>query len=246
MRAIWNITSSKPLAEPVFEGGGRVRTLAVRRSPSARTMRLVVDPRGGEVRLTLPRRASLAEAFRWAETKRGWVAAQLAKLPEGRPIEPGMRFVLAGEEIVLDWAERHPRKPALLDGSLRVGGPRDQLSPRLLRWLKAEAKRLLESETREIAALAERPIARVGVGDPVSRWGSCSPSGDIRYSWRLILAPQHVRRATVAHEVTHLVHMNHSREFHRLAAALNGADPSPARRWLRANGAALHWFGRDR
>lgn len=242
MRAIWNITSSKPLAEPIFDG----RPLAVRRSPSARTMRLVVDPRGGEVRLTLPRRASLAEAFKWAETKRGWVAAQLAKLPDGQPIEPGMSFSFAGQDVTLDWAATHPRKPVLIGDTVRVGGPRDQLPARLLRWIKAEAKALLEAETREIALLAGKPVARVGVGDPVSRWGSCSPSGDIRYSWRLILAPEHVRRATVAHEVAHLVHMNHGREFHRLAAQLHGADPSPARRWLRANGAALHWFGRDR
>ena len=242
MRAIWNITSSKPRAEPVFDG----RPLTVRRSPTARTMRLVVDPRGGEVRLTLPRRASLTEAYKWAETKRGWIVAQLAQLPERQPIEPGTRFLFAGKEIVVDWAERHPRKPVLLGEMLRVGGPREQLSPRVLRWLKAEAKGLLDAETREIAARAGKPVARVGVGDPVSRWGSCSPSGDIRYSWRLILAPDHVRRATVAHEVAHLVHMNHGYEFHRLAAELYGADPAPARRWLRAHGAALHWFGCDR
>lgn len=209
-------------------------------------MRLIVDPRGGEVRLTLPRRASLTEALKWAETKRGWVAAQLAKLPQAQPIEPGMRFVFAGQDVMLDWVATHPRKPVMIGHSLRVGGPRDQLAARLLRWIKAEAKILLDAETREIAARTGIAVVRVGVGDPVSRWGSCSPSGDIRYSWRLILAPDDVRRATVAHEVAHLVHMNHGREFHRLAAELHGADPSPARRWLRANGAALHWFGRDR
>lgn len=246
MRAIWNITSSKTPAEPVFEGGGHVRALTVRRSPQARTMRLVVDPRGGEVRLTLPRRASLAEAFKWAETKRGWVSAQLACLPKGQPVEPGMRFLFAGRDVTLDWTERYPRTPMLNGETLRAGGPRDQLSARLLRWLRAEARRLLEAETREIAALAGRPVARVGVGDPVSRWGSCSPSGDVRYSWRLILAPTDVRRATVAHEVAHLVHMNHGREFHRLAAELHGSNPMPARRWLREHGATLHWFGRER
>ncbi|HVJ02987.1 MAG TPA: M48 family metallopeptidase, partial [Sphingomonas sp.] len=84
----------------------------------------------------------------------------------------------------------------------------------------------------------------VSIGDPRGRWGSCASSGAIRYSWRLILAPQHVRRATVAHEVAHRIHMNHSPAFHRLVALLYEADPTPAREWLRRNGAMLHRVGR--
>ena len=83
---------------------------------------------------------------------------------------------------------------------------------------------------------------RVGVGDPRSRWGSCASSGAIRYSWRLILAPPDVRRATVAHELAHLLHMDHSAAFHAAHARILGADPRPARAWLRANGAGLHRY----
>jgi predicted metal-dependent hydrolase len=115
---------------------------------------------------------------------------------------------------------------------------------RLLRWLRASAKDILEADTREIAATQSITIASVSVGDPKARWGSCTSSGDIRYSWRLILAPAYVRRATVAHEVAHRIHMDHSRAFHRLAATLYGGDPSPAREWLRRHGARLYWFGR--
>ncbi|MDP8994550.1 MAG: M48 family metallopeptidase, partial [Pseudomonadota bacterium] len=85
---------------------------------------------------------------------------------------------------------------------------------------------------------------RVAVGDPISRWGSCSSSAAIRYSWRLILAPDWVRRATVAHEAAHLVHMNHGPAFHALVGELLGEDPRPAWLWLRREGAALHRIGR--
>lgn len=244
MRAIWNIISSTSASEPVFSGGGQVRPLTLVRSPSARQMRLMVNPRDGSVRLTLPRRAALAEAYRWTETKRSWIEAQLAALPEPQPIVPGMIVPFAGERITLDWDVGHPRKPLLLDGALRVGGPLASLDGRLLRWLKAEARALLETESLGYAAQIGVTLGRIGVGDPVSRWGSCAASGDIRYSWRLILAPATVRRATVAHEVAHRVHMNHGRAFHALVAELYGEDPAPARRWLRAHGAGLHWFGR--
>ncbi len=205
----------------------------------------MVDPRDGTVRLTLPTRAALRHALAWAETKRGWIEAQLANLPGAQPVEPGMRLAIGGRCVTLDWASAYPRTPAIVGQYLRMGGPADGLAIRLERWLKREAKLLLSSETREYAAKLGVTVARVGVGDPVSRWGSCAASGDIRYSWRLILAPTFVRRATVAHEVAHRVHMNHSREFHRLVETLLGDDPAPARDWLKANGAALHWFGRD-
>lgn len=244
MRAIWNFISSMPQVEPVFSGGGHVRPLTLVRSARARQMRLVVSPRDGSVRLTVPHRAGIAEASRWAETKRGWIEAQLAALPTPKPIVPGMTLPLAGETVMLDWAECYPRKPRLTDTALRIGGPLLSLESRLLRWLKSEARMLLEAESQDFAARIGVTLGRIGVGDPVSRWGSCAASGDIRYSWRLILAPAHVRRATVAHEVAHRIHMNHSRQFHALVAEIFGEDPAPARHWLRAHGAALHWFGR--
>jgi predicted metal-dependent hydrolase len=228
----------------VFTGGGREQALVVIRRRGAKGMRLSIDPRDASVRLSLPLRAPLRPALAWAAEKRAWIEAELAKMPRGEPILPGMRLTVAGEDVVLDWCQSNPRNPALGFGMLRVGGPIEQMPSRVLRFLKRHALETLACETRDLAAAHNIVIAKVGVGDPKSRWGSCASSGDIRYSWRLILTPSHVRLATVAHEVAHRVHMNHSREFHALVAQLHGADPSPARRWLRANGTALHWFGR--
>lgn len=233
------------MTDPHFQGGVHRRGLTVLRSPRARRMRLAIDPRDGSVRLTLPGRAALDHGLDWAETKRGWIEAQLARLPAAMPIINGMHFECAGESLVLDWSEAHPRAPLRCGGRLKIGGPPDRLQPRLLRWLKAEACALLADETQEFAAKAGVTVLSVGVGDPVSRWGSCAASGQIRYSWRLILAPSYVRRATVAHEVAHRIHMNHSAAFHAQVRAILGEDPAPARVWLRSHGAALHWFGRS-
>ena len=207
-------------------------------------MRLMVDPRSGEVKLTIPKRGALAPAMKWAATKQGWIDAQLAKLPQAQPIANGTTFFVAGEELQIDWSEVYPRAPTRIRETLRVGGPLEGLPARVIRWLKREAKMLLDTETRDYASKIGVSIANVGVGDSVSRWGSCAASGDIRYSWRLILAPDHVRRATVAHEVAHRVYMNHGPAFHGLVADIFEGDPAAARAWLRANGTSLHWFGR--
>lgn len=227
----------------MFEGGGRRRALVVRRHRGARGLRLRVDPRDGRVLLTLPARGSLARALRWAEEKRDWVEAELARIPAPRPILPGAAIPFRGEELPLDWRAERPRRVRLAEGRIVAGGPESELANRVLRWLKAQARSRLTEETHAVAARAGVAVSRVGVGDPRSRWGSCSSSGAIRYSWRLVMAPDRVLGATVAHEVAHRIHMHHGPEFHALVAELFGADPAPERRWLRDHGPSLYWIG---
>lgn len=191
----------------------------------------------------MPRRVSRRRALAWASEYRQWIEHALADIPPSRVFAPGEHVPIHGEPYEIDWDAARPRKIRLERGRLLCGGPLEGLDRRILRWLKAEALALLTLETREFAEKAGARLAGVGVGDPVSRWGSCSSRGAIRYNWRLILAPDFVRRATVAHEVAHLVHLNHGPAFHALVAEILGADPRPARAWLKREGAALHLIG---
>lgn len=212
-------------------------------SPRARKLRLSVDPRTRSVLLTVPRRVSRRRALEWASEHRQWIEKALADIPPAQGFAPGETVPIHGEPYVIDWEASRPRRIRLEAGRLICGGPLEGLDRRILRWLKAEALAVLTRETRDYAGKADVPVASVGIGDPVSRWGSCSSRGAIRYSWRLIMAPESVRRATVAHEVAHLVHLNHGPDFHALVAEIFGADPKPARTWLRREGAALHRIG---
>ena len=218
--------------------------VTVRVSPRARRMRLHVDPRTRAVLLTVPRRVSQRRALAWAAGHRDWVEAALAAIPDRTPIAPGSFIPLHGRLRTIDWDPCRPRRIEVEPERLVAGGPIEGLEARVLRWLRAQALELLTAETRELALKADVKVTRIGVGDPTSRWGSCSASGAIRYSWRLIMAPDFVRRATVAHEVAHLVHLNHGPRFHALVERLHGEDPRPARRWLGREGAGLHRIGR--
>jgi predicted metal-dependent hydrolase len=209
----------------------------------ARRMTLRLERQKQAVALTLPPHVSLTKGLAWAKTKSCWIAEQLDQRPPGRMIEPGMTISVGGEDLVLDWSPSHRRTVQRIGDRPYVGGPNDLLGARVIRWLRAEARCILTRETQELAARAGVTVAQIGVGDPVSRWGSCAANGAIRYSWRLVLAPYDVMIATVAHEVAHRIHMNHSREFHTLVATILGKDPSPSRLWLRRNGAMLHGFG---
>jgi predicted metal-dependent hydrolase len=219
--------------------------IEVVRHARARKARLSVDPVSGRVRLTLPPRAPVKKALIWATEHQPWIDAQRARLPQPRPFAPGAVIPLGDAAVTIDWDAARPRKVALAGDLLICGGPREGLSRRIELWLKRAALELLSEETAACAERAGVTVAGVSIGDPKGRWGSCASSGTIRYSWRLLFAPDVVRRSTVAHEVAHRVHMNHGPAFHALASALDDGDPATSRAWLRRNGAGLHWFGRD-
>lgn len=215
------------------------------RHPRARRARLTFDPASGRARLVLPVRAALKPALAWARGKTDWIDEQRAALPLPLPFAPGAVIEVADERLELCW-RRGSRRVLLREGDRLVAeGPPETLPRRVEAWLKRASLDLLARETAEFAAAAGVSVAQVKIGDPRGRWGSCSGGGVIRYSWRLLLAPGWVRRATVAHEVAHRVHMNHGPAFHALVRALLGTDPTPARAWLRTHGARLHWIGRS-
>jgi hypothetical protein len=244
MRAISSTTSSIVTSELVFRGGGTSAALRLTVSPTARKLRLKVDTRTGAVLLTVPRRVSQRKALEWAAGHRAWIETQLARIVPAERIGPGATVPLHDRPHLVEWAADRSRVVRLAEGRIVAGGPLEGLEGRILRWMKRYALDLLSRETAEYAAKAGVSVSRVAVGDPLSRWGSCSSSGAIRYSWRLILAPDHVRRATVAHEVAHRVHMHHGPEFHALVEQLYEGDPASARAWLRRNGASLHRIAR--
>jgi predicted metal-dependent hydrolase len=222
-----------------------IEGVEVVRNARARRARLSVDPASGRVRLTLPRRAALGQYAKWVEDHRDWIDTQRARLPQPRPFVDGAAIPLGDDLLTIDWDETRQRTIRREGERLMCGGPPEALARRVEAWLKREAKRLLAEETAYYAAKAGVTVDSVSIGDPKGRWGSCTSSGRIRYSWRLILAPSHVRRSTVAHEVAHRIHLNHSPAFHALADSLFEGDPKPSRAWFRANGASLHWYGRE-
>ena len=215
------------------------------RHPRARRARLVFDQASGQARLVVPARGAIGPALAWARDKAHWIAEQRATLPQPLPFVPGAILDVADEPLTIRWTPG-PRRTLVRDrDELVAEGPIETLPRRVEAWLRRAALDLLARETEEFAAKAGVLVTKVTVADPRGRWGSCSSTGAIRYSWRLILAPGWVRRATVAHEVAHRVHMNHGAAFHALVAQLLGEDPSTARAWLRQEGARLHWVGRS-
>lgn len=210
----------------------------------ARRLRLRLDERRRLLKLTGPLRMNRSKALAWAAEQSAWVRAQIAGIPPGEPFVPGALIPIEGADVRLEWAEREPRAPRLEHGRLVCGGPLEGFDRRIELFLKRRALQTLSRETAEIAGNAGVKLRSVAVGDAQTRWGSCSSEGRIRYSWRLILAPPEARLYVVAHEVAHLVHLDHGPEFRALEKRLFGRDVRAARALLRGCGQRLKRIGR--
>jgi hypothetical protein len=220
--------------------------IEIRRLKSARRLRLRFDEAAGALKLTCPWRTSRRSALKWALDQRDWIETQIARAEPPEPFVPGAIIPLEGAEVRIAWEEGWPRTPVLGTGELRCGGPESAVPRRIEAFLKRRARDVMSNDIVEFAALAEATPRSVSIGDAVTRWGSCSSRGAIRMSWRLILAPPEVRRYVAAHEVAHLVHLNHGAEFKALEARLFGPGVSAAKASLRRIGPRLRRLGLGR
>jgi predicted metal-dependent hydrolase len=226
--------------EPSVTVGERVLPLAIRRHPRATRLTMRLAPDGSEVRITLPRWGRTLDALVFVRSRTEWLESQLAAVPAAAPPAPGATLAYRGERLPIEWVPRLARKPALGEASIRLGGPEETVPARLRRWLEAEALRLLGEDLAHYCSLAGTPVPSLRLSRAQRRWGSCSGKGCIRINWRLIQAPDAVRRSVVAHEVAHLVHFDHSPAFHALLAGLFEGDLEAADRWLRHEGRSLY------
>jgi predicted metal-dependent hydrolase len=225
---------------------GETYAVRLRRHSQARRYTLRIHAASREVVLTMPPRGSARQATEFAQKHGAWIAARMRRLPDAAPFAHGSIVPLRGVEHRIDhrpgargaaWIEAGADIPLLC---VAGGGPH---VPRRVRdYLKREARRDLETASRAVGKALGVSIRRVSVRDQSSRWGSCSTSGVLSYSWRLILAPSFVLGYLAAHEVAHLVEMNHSRRFWQLVEGIC-PDMRRAKAWLDAYGADLHRYG---
>ena len=212
--------------------------LELRESLRARRMTLRLDPARGLVQVVVPAGLAEAEAVRFAGRHVGWVKARLAKLPPAQPFAEGAHISVLGRDHIIRH-EAFTRGIGVREGGeIRVGGPIEHLPRRVRALLIAEARLLLAERARSLAALLGAKVRAVTVRDTRSRWGSCSSTGRLSFSWRLMLTPEPIFHYVVAHEVAHLCEMNHSPRFWALVARLS-PEASSGRVWLRAHGPAL-------
>ena len=226
------------------ELGGQDVPLDIQVNKRARNISVRVDERTGGVGLVLPRFVSRAEGLAFVREKTHWILRQLRDLPPRVPFEDGAVIPILGENYVIIHRPRE-RGTVWVEAAQRtinVTGEAPHVQRRVTDWLKKEARKEISARADAAAATLGKRILKIQIRDTRSRWGSCSEEARLSFSWRLMMAPENVLAYVVAHEVAHLVELNHSNQFWRLVDRLCPGN-EPAKYWLKRYGAALHRFG---
>jgi hypothetical protein len=233
-----------------LEVQGIAAPVEVRRHAGARRLTLRVSKTRRAVVMTVPVECRLDEAGRFLKNHLDWVRDRLGRVPEPVPFVDGARIPLRGREHRICFSGTGRGRPVVsVDTSARtprlhVTGRIEHAPRRLHDWLGLQARADLDERVAFHARKLGVRARRIGLRDQTSRWGSCSASGLLSFSWRLILAPSFVLDYVAAHEVAHLVEMNHGARFWKLVADCV-PDLDEAKRWLRHEGSELHRYGVD-
>jgi predicted metal-dependent hydrolase len=229
---------------PAIEVGGRTLPIAIRRHARARRLTMRLAPDGSEVRITLPTWGRTRDALAFARARSEWIARQVDKVPARVAVTDGAQIAYRGSPLRIRWDAKAGRKPVAADAALHVGGPVQGLEARVRRWLEAQALRLCADDLAFYCQRGDLPRPDLRLSRAQRRWGSCSGNNRsgrcIRINWRLVMAPDHVRRSVVAHEVAHLVHFDHSPAFHALLGDLFEGHLAEADGWLKREGRSLY------
>jgi predicted metal-dependent hydrolase len=237
-------------AEPstlLVKHGSQIYSVRLRRHRRARRYTLRIHPTDREAILTMPPRGTIAEAKDFARLHGGWIAARLGRLPKAAPFVAGTLVPLRGvaHRIVHRAGERGTVWTETRDSGdkiICVAGGAEHMERRVLDYLKREARKDLQKASLAYADELGVRVKRVSIRDQSSRWGSCTAAGSLSFSWRLILAPAFVLDYLAAHEVAHLVEMNHSARFWRVVAKVC-PSVERAKSWLDTHGNDLHRYG---
>jgi predicted metal-dependent hydrolase len=237
-------------AEPhtlAVKHGSQIFSVRLRRHRRARRYTLRIHPSDREAILTMPPRGSLIDAKEFAQRHGAWIAARLGRLPKAAPFQAGTLVPLRGiaHKIVHRAGSRGTVWTEVRDSGekiLCVAGGAEHIDRRVHDFLKREARADLQKASLNYAATLGVKVKRLSIRDQSSRWGSCTSAGSLSFSWRLILAPAFVLDYLAAHEVAHLVEMNHSAKFWRVVAKICPATER-AKAWLDTHGNDLHRYG---
>ena len=222
---------------------GRSVPILLRKSKRARKITLRVDPTAGGTNIVMPTWASFEQAIDFARSHEVWITNRLASMPQPVPFVLGARIPVEGIEVEI--RSHDERKPAILtEDALYFSGDPEHIPRRTTDWLRKRAKMRLSEAVKTYEKILNVRASRIAVRDTVSRWGSCSSSKTLSFSWRLILAPPEILEYVAAHETAHLIEMNHSSRFWALVDQCV-PDRQRPENWLRSKGPLLHGYGRN-
>jgi len=221
----------------------------VKRTNRKKTASIKIEQ--GVVQVIVPQNLPQKEIDDLLKQKSDWIRKKLIiqqSVPVSKPKEfvSGESFTYLGRNYRLKVLTGQLQPVKLKQGYLQVTVPVEQKSDQALirkllqDWYLDRASKKLEQKTVKYAQQIGVQPSKIRVREYKSRWGSCSVRGEVSYNWRIIISPNPVVDYVVVHELCHLIHHNHSKQYWNQVRSIV-PDYQSKRDWLKTNAGLLDW-----
>lgn len=223
-------------------GGSEIRVSFV---PNARAKRLSLklDPYANEAKVTVPPYSSFAEAHDFLSQYHQWLAQKINSRGQKIPFSKDISIPILGQQYKISYEQADQPRVTLEDKEIFVQGFDEVVIAGLVKdWLRRFIYEKLHHHSQTYASQIGKKVKGVTLKEMKSRWGSCSASGNLVYNWRLVFAPYESMQYVCAHEVAHILEMNHSKNFWKIVESLY-PNYKPHQQWLKKNSHQLFMYG---
>ena len=210
----------------------------LRKNSNSRRITLRISALDGKTTITGPSYLDFNEFKKFAESKKSWLKSKRKCFEPPIFVSEGTKIPIVGIDTKVSISDvREPKKV----GSILFVSEEKPVSTQVKKYLKEICRIHLDYMCKEFAERLGSKFHKITLRDTRSRWGSCSNDAKLMFSWRLVMAPEDVLAYVAAHEVAHLKHMNHSKDFWETVEYLFGPYKKE-RAWLKQNGSLLHRY----
>ena len=210
----------------------------LRKNSNSRRITLRISALDGKITITGPNYIDFKEFRKFAESKKSWLKSKRKSFGSPIFVSEGTKIPIVGNDTKISFSDfLEPKKV----GSILFVSKKKPVSTQVKKYLKEIGRIHLDYMCKEFSERLGSKVSKITLRDTRSRWGSCSNDAKLMFSWRLVMAPEDVLAYVAAHEVAHLKHMNHSKDFWETVEYLFGPYKKE-RAWLKQNGSLLHRY----
>ena len=210
----------------------------LRKNNKSRRITLRISALDGKITLTGPSNLDFEEFRKFAESKKSWLKSKRGSFQPPIFVSEGIKIPILGAETkVLYCRVQKPKKI----GNVLYVNKRHPIANQVKNYLIEICAVHLDYICNEFSERLGSKFHKITLRDTRSRWGSCSADANLMFSWRLVMAPEDILAYVAAHEVAHLKHMNHSKEFWETVEFLFGPYKKE-KAWLKQNGPSLYRY----
>jgi predicted metal-dependent hydrolase len=214
-----------------------------------KTISLIIQP-DGKLTVRAPQRMTQIQIMEFVRTHEDWIRINQARVktsppPPEKVFREGEFFLYLGKEYPLSIIS-HQRPALIFENSrfhlsgLNLPGARHVF----IKWYKSQARLIISKRVEYLAAKHKFAYKKIWISSARTRWGSCSTTGTLSFTWRLVMAPPDILDYVVLHELVHIRIKNHSKSFwHRLGELLPGYKTKV--HWLKQNGKFLTLLAKE-